>query len=111
MTILNQTILIPMPTTKPAPAKIDISKMSETELRSLQQDDPFMYHSIPSVYRAKLLLKDVYHSQLTSSTSSTSSTSWPSPNNAQETNHIISRKTRLSTECDMHMLLDDLLNM
>eukprot|EP00585_Thalassiosira_rotula_P007341 CAMPEP_0196136860 /NCGR_PEP_ID=MMETSP0910-20130528/5026_1 /TAXON_ID=49265 /ORGANISM="Thalassiosira rotula, Strain GSO102" /LENGTH=105 /DNA_ID=CAMNT_0041397219 /DNA_START=125 /DNA_END=442 /DNA_ORIENTATION=+ len=93
-----------MPATKPPAPKIDISKLNEIELRTLRQNDPFMYHSIPSIHTAQLHLRDIDHSQLLASSSSSSSSSNDNPN-------MVSRKTIFSTECDMHTLIEELLNL
>lgn len=71
--------------------EVDISHLSEDDLRTLQKEDPFMYHSIPAVHKAKLSLKDVEQSKARPISSS-----------------IVSRKTRLSTECHVSLILDDL---
>ena len=89
-TMMNEQIqIIHVPTTnKMAVTKIDLKQMSEKDITSLKRDDPFMYHSIPSIYSSTLNLKKRGASEITSPSSS-----------------IVSRKTRLSTECDV--LLDD----
>ena len=83
---------VPTFTTKPT-AEIDLSQLSENDLSSLQQKDAFMYYSIPSVHKARLYLKDLDHSKLVAPTA------------------IVSRKSRVSTECHMDVLLEDLLDL
>jgi len=45
---------------------IDLSSLSMDDLRSLESSDPFLFHSIPEVYRAKLYLKEVEGADLSS---------------------------------------------
>mmetsp|Transcript_50732 Transcript_50732/g.108129 ORF Transcript_50732/g.108129 Transcript_50732/m.108129 type:complete len:136 (-) Transcript_50732:277-684(-) len=89
-----QTIRAPMATVKPE-IKVDLSELSETDLGSLERQDPFMYYSIPAVRRAKLFFEEVDHSEVASSLPS----------------QVVSRQSRVTTECDAILLLDDLLNM
>ena len=90
----TQSIRVPTMKTKLV-TKIDLKQMSENDIISLKESDPFMYHSIPAVYKANLNLKeteDVISKVLPSRSSSQSSS-------------IVYRRTRLSTESDI--LLDD----
>ena len=88
---------VPTFTTKPT-AEIDLSQLSENDLSSLQQKDAFMYYSIPSVHKARLYLKDIDHSTLLAP-------------RALQASSIVSRKSRVSTECHMDVLLEDLLDL
>jgi hypothetical protein len=95
-TLMNQsqTMCVPTATTKPT-TEIDLSHLSENDLSSLQQKDPFMYHSIPSVHKARLYLKDIDHSKLVATRDPQASS-------------IVSRKSQVSTECHLSVLLEDL---
>lgn len=96
--MIGQTFRVPMAEPNPpAPAgTIDLRKLSESDLRDLRRKDPFLYHSIPSVRRADLRGEDVDPSAVLSSA-------------ASRENSIVSRKSRLSTECDLYTAMDDLL--
>mmetsp|Transcript_35922 Transcript_35922/g.65892 ORF Transcript_35922/g.65892 Transcript_35922/m.65892 type:complete len:161 (-) Transcript_35922:164-646(-) len=93
----SQTMRVPTATTKPT-VEIDLTHLSESDLSSLQQKDPFMYHSIPSIHKARLYLKDIDHSTLVAP-------------KAPQASSIVSRKSRVSTECHMDVLLEDLLDL
>mmetsp|Transcript_35921 Transcript_35921/g.65891 ORF Transcript_35921/g.65891 Transcript_35921/m.65891 type:complete len:151 (-) Transcript_35921:230-682(-) len=93
----SQTMRVPTATTKPT-VEIDLTHLSESDLSSLQQKDPFMYHSIPSIHKARLYLKDIDHSTLVAP-------------KAPQASSIVSRKSRVSTECHMDVLLEDLLHL
>jgi len=76
---------------------IDISSITtSSDLDTLSKVDPFLYHSIPSIYKSKLVCELVNHAQVT-----------------QEHHHNVSssiqRKTRMSTECHSILLLEDML--
>ena len=72
---------------------IDISSItSSSDLDTLSKVDPFLYHSIPSIYKSKLLCEQVIHEDHRHHVSSS-----------------IQRKTRMSTECHSILLLKDLL--
>ena len=79
--------------------ELDISQMSQSDLKSLQKSDPFMYHSIPAVYRANLSLESFDHLQMASSLAS----------EASRSSSVVHRKSRLTTECHDSLLLQDLL--
>ena len=91
------TVRVPMNKAKPAADKIDLRDLSESDLDVLRREDPFMYHSIPSVYRATLRLEDVDHSALVP------------PKTPEEKHYFVSRKSIISTETDMVNVIDDLL--
>mmetsp|Transcript_15797 Transcript_15797/g.26975 ORF Transcript_15797/g.26975 Transcript_15797/m.26975 type:complete len:144 (+) Transcript_15797:124-555(+) len=96
----TRTIKAPLATSARSSAEIDLRDLSEADLNSLQRKDPFMYHSIPSIHKAKLFNKDIDHSNLTTQESE----------NDDLTSSIVSRKSRISTECHMSVLMEDLLN-
>jgi len=94
---------------------LDLSTLSENDLRTLQTQDPFMYHSIPSVHQARLFLREVDHPEAlsaaaasvivqdhTSRLSSRSSSACSSLNSS-----LVSRKSRLTTECHINLLIED----
>lgn len=100
---------------EPQEVVLDLSALSENDLRTLQTQDPFMYHSIPSVYKAKLSLKDVDHQSIcaTSAPLTTqrqeASTSRSGSACSSSSNSLVSRKSRVSTECHISLLLEDML--
>jgi hypothetical protein len=75
---------------------IDLRAMDEGDLQSLQTQDAFMYHSIPGIHKASLSLREVNHTEVLDVAS-------------REANTIVSRKTRVSTEGDMGLAIEDLL--
>ena len=89
------------PIHSPEQREVDISNLSEEDLQSLRQQDPFLYYSIPSVRRDELHLRDQCPKRLesraaVSDKSSSSSTT-------------VKRCTRMSFECHTDLLMDDLL--
>jgi len=85
--------------TKQQPPQIDISKLNEDDLKILKTQDPFLYHSIPSVNKAKLTIKPIDHTRVIQDATAT-----------LESSAIISRRTRVSTECHATLILDDLMD-
>ena len=77
---------------------IDISSITtSSDLDTLSKVDPFLYHSIPSIYKSKLSCELVDHSQVI---------------HEEHRHNVLSsiqRKTRMSTECHSILLLEDLL--
>lgn len=83
----------------PRAIEIDVSKLDEAELRTLKKKDPFLYHSIPAVHKATLSLNDVDCANIKSQ-----------PEDAPKAcSAKVLRKTRLSTESHMSVLLEDLI--
>ncbi len=76
----------------PEPIEIDISTLSTEDLQSLKKDDPFLYYSIPVVRSAAFSFEEPDMS-LTNLKGSTT----------------IKRRTRVSHECHIDLLMDDLL--
>ena len=85
--------------TKQQPPQIDISKLNEDDLKLLKTQDPFLYHSIPSVNKAKLTIKPIDHTRVIQDATAT-----------LELSAIISRRTRVSTECHATLILDDVMD-
>ena len=97
-------IIISVPTktasnSKHQPPQIDISKLNEDDLKILKTQDPFLYHSIPSVNKAKLTIKPIDHTRVIQDATAAT---------ALESSSMISRRTRVSTECHATLILDDL---
>ena len=86
--------------TKQQPPQLDISKLNEDDLKLLKSQDPFLYHSIPSVNKAKLTIKPIDHARVIQDASATT----------LESSAVISRRTRVSTECHATLILDDLMD-
>ena len=114
---------------KQEPISIDLNLMTQEEINSLRRTDPFLYHSIPAVAKARLSCKDTSdYSQLivnfpseprrrTSSGSAGNSGSFiisssgASRQSSSSATSIVSRKTKLSVECSVDAAIDDLLNL
>jgi len=73
--------------------------LNEDELKLLKKQDPFLYYSIPAAKRAAKLTncKPIDHTEVIRETVRPSGSG------------MISRKTRVSTECAPSMLLGDLI--
>ena len=99
-------IIISIPTkaasnSKHQPPQIDISKLNEDDLKLLKTQDPFLYHSIPSVNKAKLNIKPIDHTRVIQDATAAT---------ALESSSVISRRTRVSTECHATLILDDVMD-
>jgi hypothetical protein len=97
--MVNETQSIMVPTsmgTKSKGEDIDLSVLDEGDLESLKTKDPFMYHSIPGIHKARLSFGEVDHSRVLDDAS-------------REANTKVSRKSRLTTESDGGLALGDLL--
>jgi hypothetical protein len=72
--------------------EFDLRCLSLDDVQMLRTQDPFMYHSIPAVHKATLALLeiDVAKNALTQACS------------------LVTRKTRVSTECHVSLLMKDL---
>ena len=80
------------------PKVINVKELNEDELKLLKKQDPFLYYSIPAVKKAKLInIKPIDHTEVLKETARSSDSG------------MVSRKTRVSTECAPSMLLDDLI--
>ena len=79
-------------------AEINVKQMNEDELKLLKRQDPFLYYSIPAVKKAKLTnRKPIDHTEVLKEAAMSSGSG------------MVSRQTRVSTECAPSMLLDDFL--
>ena len=102
-TTTTQTKTYQVPTTievAPKAEEIDIYGMTEEDLDMLKKEDPFMYHSIPSVRKeAGFLVKNA--DQVSSTSLKTS----------HQATTKVTRKSHISVECyDRMTMEDDLLN-
>eukprot|EP00581_Thalassiosira_minuscula_P028103 CAMPEP_0183752040 /NCGR_PEP_ID=MMETSP0739-20130205/2115_1 /TAXON_ID=385413 /ORGANISM="Thalassiosira miniscula, Strain CCMP1093" /LENGTH=134 /DNA_ID=CAMNT_0025988351 /DNA_START=83 /DNA_END=487 /DNA_ORIENTATION=+ len=98
-----QTIRAPIATataTEPA-AELDLRGLNETDLDLLQQTDPFMYNSIPLIYTSKLFLNDISNASVAQSVE----------RGVNLSDSMVTRKSRISTESHMSVLMEDILNM
>ena len=77
--------------------EIDIRQFNVDELKLLKTQDPFLYYSIPAVNKAKLTSKTVDHHQVLQD-----AVQYPS------TNALVSRRSRVSTECHAALTFEDL---
>jgi len=75
--------------------EIDLCGLSESDLQVLRKQDPFMYHSIPSVHKATLSLQAI-DNVMTILT---------------QASFIVTRKSRISTESHASLLMEDSLMM
>ena len=77
--------------------EIDIRQFNVDDLKLLKKQDPFLYYSIPAVNKAKLTSKTVDHNQVLQD-----AVQYPS------TNALVSRRSRVSTECHAALTFEDL---
>ena len=103
--MMSQTKPLRIPTASGVPASppssfssrrkrsIDVSLLGESQLRDLQIQDPFLYHSIPEVHRARYCNRDVDCAAVRSSCPAS-----------------VERRSRVSTECHTSLLLEEILN-
>ena len=95
-----------MPIAKPKIKQVDVRNLSEKDAKSLHQQDPFMYYSIPGLRQATILLRDIDHSNVETLRHGYAVLQ---VNNAQQrpgtTETIIPRRSRISFEChpDVHV--------
>ncbi|KAL7554952.1 hypothetical protein ACHAWF_018532 [Thalassiosira exigua] len=92
----SQTMTIKVSTNKPTPSAKEVKHVNEEDLLLLKAQDPFMYHSIPAVQKATLSFEGVDCKILANS-------------NDPQTNSKVSRKTRLSTESHLCVLIEQIL--
>ena len=135
MTTINTTIRIPMSVFERQQhaqsfKSIDLRSLTSPEdLTALKKEDPFLYHSIPSVHKATLAFKTVDHSKLIvdfpseprrhGSTSRGMNDVLDEPRrrsrrttrSSGDDDVIVTRKTKLTTELHYSAALDDLLGM
>lgn len=90
-----EIIRVPTIMHKPRPREVDISQMNETELQLLKTQDPFLYHSIPSIKKAKLSAHPIDHTKVLQDVAT-----------QPASDHIISRQTRVSTECHASLAIE-----
>ena len=79
--------------------KVDLSLLTQEGIKSLRVNDPFLYHSIPAVERARLSFNNIDHASLVENFQ------------AQPNAAVISRKSRLSTECHFSTAIEDFLGL
>lgn len=90
-----QTIQVPVETElgeRDHEVAIDISRLKRDDLGPLKARDPFLYHSIPAVHKAVLTFKDIDLSEDARGPSSA----------------VVTRKSRVTTECHVSLLLEDI---
>lgn len=93
---------------------LDLNELAnpEADLRSLQVSDPFMFHSIPEVHRARIANRDVDFAKLIANTTTSSASGDESSTSCgSSSKSSIQRRSRVSTECHVSMLLEELLDM
>ena len=99
--------------TKKPSKEIDIMNISADDLKSIRQQDPFLYYSIPGVRSANLLMMDIDDTNLgASELLNRASISRPprlESNQDQNTDESqkVARSSCISFECYPDMILDD----
>jgi len=100
--IIGERILVPTKLTDEKPKKqVYLKNISAEDLKSLKNEDAFMYYSIPFVRSAELLMKDIDVSNLGASGQA-------APGHGAQQSQIVSRSSRISTECHPDLLYEDL---
>ena len=95
---IGESISVPTKTDDNKPKKtVDLNHISNLEdLKSIQEQDSFMYYSIPGVRKAKVLMEDIDMTNLIGA-----------PVQAPQK---VSRKSRLSFECHPDLFIENYLN-
>ena len=97
---IGESISVPTKTDDNKPKKtVDLNLISNLEdLKSIQEQDSFMYYSIPGVRKAKVLMEDIDMTNLIGA-----------PVQAQVSQKV-SRKSRISFECHPDLFIENYLN-
>jgi hypothetical protein len=95
----HQTFVVP--TGSPLPKKkyneLDLSTLCEEDFKSMKNDDPFMYFSIPRVRRSEVLLRDVDYADVK-----------PTPlNDSSSSSTKVPRRSRLTMEFYIDVIMND----
>ena len=98
---IGESIAVPTKTDDNKPKKtVDLNDISNLEdLKSIQEQDSFMYYSIPGVRKAKVLMEDIDMTNLIGA-----------PARAPQVSQKVSRKSRISFECHPDLLFENFLN-
>eukprot|EP00584_Thalassiosira_punctigera_P007932 CAMPEP_0172537964 /NCGR_PEP_ID=MMETSP1067-20121228/9464_1 /TAXON_ID=265564 ORGANISM="Thalassiosira punctigera, Strain Tpunct2005C2" /NCGR_SAMPLE_ID=MMETSP1067 /ASSEMBLY_ACC=CAM_ASM_000444 /LENGTH=101 /DNA_ID=CAMNT_0013323373 /DNA_START=160 /DNA_END=465 /DNA_ORIENTATION=+ len=96
MTSPTQPLRVLTKTTAPGTKEIDLGQLNQQDLENLKERDPFAYHSTPSVRGATVSNEDADPSRLF-------------PGGLPEASSIVSRMSRLSTECHASVLMESIL--
>jgi hypothetical protein len=87
----------------PRNQELDLSKLTLEEFKSLQRKDAFMYYSLPGVLRASYAGSPINHSELMASMNGDAAAGPLAPGPlapGNENARVVTRKTRISHECD-----------
>lgn len=107
---VGQVRRVPMNTQPPTPKVIDLKDIDASDLKSIREQDPFLYNSIPGVRSANLLGREIDTSDLGTcqfkSTICCPSRSWTAQGEAHS--KTVTRSTRISYECHPDLLYDDI---
>ncbi len=110
----DRPIVVPTYSQEPEadPKEVDVDNLSVEDLRSLKEQDPFLYYSIPGVRRAELHSQEVDMSKLLdddrSGRRSSCRPARPEESEAATSSSTkVKRCTRLSFECHTDVLLED----
>ena len=88
--------------------KVDLKNLSTSDLKSLKKNDPFMYYSIPSVRDASFFLEDIDIANIDKQSIRHNCTPCPSgikTIKSMSSEQSISRKSRISFECHIDLLM------
>ena len=98
-----------MNTQPPTPKVIGLKDIDASDLKSIKEQDPFLYYSIPGVRSAELLGKDIDTSDL-GTCQFKSASCCPTRSQRRQIrgrSHTVTRSTRISFECHPDLLYDD----
>ena len=95
---IESKVSAPLQVEKMNAIEVDVSRMLESDLLLLKKKDPFMYNSIPAIRQASLMLQDTPN--LVSQDEASKEGKCP---------NVVSRRSRLTTECHPSLLLEDAL--
>ncbi len=99
---IGQTISVPMKTGPSPRVEVDLGEMSREDLENLRQQDPFLYYSIPAAQKALIFGKD--------SDADPSYLMTRGASQQASEGSIVERRSMLSTECPLDVVLEGLLD-
>ena len=102
---MTNSFTVPMKREPVQQKMIDTSCLTEEDLKTLKEQDPFLYFSIPAVHTTAVLNRDVDMSSLKGGQPSRRA-SCPSRIESTPTTRI-ERRSRISFECHTDLLLED----
>ena len=93
-TLMEQIINVPAGMARARPQELNIDNLTDDDIEALHELDPFLYYSIPGIRQARVSLAD--RDDLNFDV-------------LRRSNTVVKRKSRVSFECHIDVLLEELL--